>query len=67
MRFYLWYVICINVLELGGIIREVESFVLFKILKVYGDEVEGKGEVLRKIKFIFFLRLVILVLCMGEF
>lgn len=53
MRFDLWYVICINVLELGGIIREVESFVLFKILKVYGDEVEGKGEVLRKIKFIF--------------
>ena len=47
--------------------REAESFVLLKTLKVYGDEAEGKGEVLRKTKLTLFLRSVILVLCMGEF
>lgn len=67
MRFGLWHVTRTNVLELGGITREAESFVLLKTLKVYGDEAEGKGEVLRKTKLTLFLRSVILVLCMGEF
>lgn len=50
MRFDLWHVTRTNVLELGGITREAESFVLLKTLKVYGDEAEGKGEVLKKTK-----------------
>lgn len=44
MRFGLWHVTRTNVLELGGITREAESFVLLKTLKVYGDEAEGKGK-----------------------